>query len=51
LEHKGEIVAGVIFDPIKDEMFVAEKGQGAWLNDRRIRVSASGFPAGARSPR
>jgi myo-inositol-1(or 4)-monophosphatase len=39
LEHKGEIVAGVIFDPIKDEMFVAEKGQGAWLNDRRIRVS------------
>jgi myo-inositol-1(or 4)-monophosphatase len=40
LEHKGEIVAGVILDPIKDELFVAEKGQGAWLNDRRIRVSA-----------
>ena len=40
LEHKGEIVAGVILDPIKDEIFVAEKGQGAWLNDRRIRVSA-----------
>jgi len=39
LEHKGEMVAGVIYDPIKDEMFVAEKGQGAWLNDRRIRVS------------
>ena len=39
LEHKGEIVAGVILDPIKDEIFVAEKGQGAWLNDRRIRVS------------
>ena len=40
LEHKGEIVAGVIFDPIKDEIFVAEKGAGAWMNDRRIRVSA-----------
>ncbi len=40
LEHKGEIVAGVIYDPIKDEMFTAEKGAGAWLNDRRIRVSA-----------
>jgi myo-inositol-1(or 4)-monophosphatase len=40
LEHKGEIVAGVILDPIRDEIFVAEKGQGAWLNDRRIRVSA-----------
>ncbi len=39
LEHKGEIVAGVIFDPVKDEMFVAEKGSGAWLNDRRMRVS------------
>jgi len=39
LEHKGEIVAGVIYDPVKDEMFVAEKGGGAWLNDRRLRVS------------
>lgn len=39
LEHKGEITAGVIYDPIKDEMFVAEKGQGAWLNEARIRVS------------
>jgi myo-inositol-1(or 4)-monophosphatase len=39
LEHKGEVVAGVILDPIRDEIFVAEKGQGAWLNDRRIRVS------------
>ncbi len=39
LEHKGEIVAGVILDPIRDEIFVAEQGQGAWLNDRRIRVS------------
>ena len=39
LEHKGEVVAGVIHDPAKDEMFVAEKGGGAWLNDRRLRVS------------
>ena len=39
LERKGEITAGVIYDPIKDEMFTAEKGAGAWLNDRRLRVS------------
>jgi myo-inositol-1(or 4)-monophosphatase len=39
LEHKGEAVAGVIYDPVKDEMFVAEKGAGAYLNDRRLRVS------------
>jgi len=39
LEFKGEIVAGVIFDPAKDEMFVAEKGQGAYLNEGRLRVS------------
>lgn len=40
LEHKGEIVAGVIFDAAKDEMFYAEKGEGAWLNDSlRLRVS------------
>lgn len=39
LEHKGEIVAGVVYDAAKDEMFVAEKGAGAYLNDRRIRVS------------
>ena len=34
-----EIVAAVVFDPLKDEIFVAEKGAGAWLNDRRMRVS------------
>lgn len=39
LEHKGDIVAAVIFDPVKDEMFTAEKGSGAWMNDRRLRVS------------
>jgi myo-inositol-1(or 4)-monophosphatase len=58
LEHKGEIVAGVVYDAAKDEMFVAEKGQGAWLNDARLRVSgrramaeavfATGIPFGAR---
>jgi len=41
LEFKGEIVSGVVYDPAKDEMFYAEKGQGAWLNDsQRLRVSA-----------
>ncbi len=40
LEHKGEIVAGVVFDAAKDEMFYAEKGQGAWMNQsQRLRVS------------
>ena len=40
LEFDGEILAGVIYDPIKDEMFYAEKGRGAFVNDRRIRVSS-----------
>jgi myo-inositol-1(or 4)-monophosphatase len=40
LERDGQIVAGVIYDPIKDETFVAERGKGAFLNNRRIRVSA-----------
>jgi myo-inositol-1(or 4)-monophosphatase len=59
LEHKGEIVSSVVYDPAKDEMFWAEKGSGAWLNDsRRIRVSgrrtmseavfSTGVPFGAR---
>ena len=39
LEHKGQIVAGVVYDPTKDEMFYAEKGGGAWLNESRLRVS------------
>ncbi|MFN8924724.1 MAG: inositol monophosphatase family protein [Rhodospirillales bacterium] len=38
-ERDGEIVAGLIHDPIKNEMFWAEKGGGAFMNDRRIRVS------------
>ena len=59
LEHKGQIVAGVIYDPTKDEMFFAEKGQGAWMNDSRLRVSgrsrmiealfATGLPFGGRA--
>src|ERR1700738_2514804 len=39
LERDGEIVAGVIYEPVRDEMFWAEKGAGAFLNDRRLRVS------------
>jgi myo-inositol-1(or 4)-monophosphatase len=59
LEHKGEIVSAVVYDPAKDEMFYAEKGAGAWLNDKmRLRVSgrktmtdcvfATGVPFGAK---
>ncbi|MFN0043311.1 MAG: inositol monophosphatase family protein [Alphaproteobacteria bacterium] len=40
LERDGEIVAGLIYDPIRHETFAAEKGQAATLNDRRLRVSA-----------
>ncbi|HRO15152.1 MAG TPA: inositol monophosphatase family protein [Paracoccus sp. (in: a-proteobacteria)] len=58
LEHKGEIVAAVVLDPAKDELFFAEKGEGAFMNDRRLRVSgrrdmgsaifATGVPFGGR---
>ncbi len=41
LQHKGEIVSGVIHDPVKDETFYAEKGSGAWL-DGRVRLRVSG---------
>ena len=40
LEKDGEIICGIIYDPIKDEMFVAEKGNGSYLNNQRIRVSS-----------
>ena len=40
LERDGEIIAGLIYEPTRDEMFWAEKGVGAYLNDRRLRVSA-----------
>lgn len=59
LEHKGRIVSAVVYDPAKDEMFFAEKGGGAWMNDMRIRVSprhrmieaifATGVPFGGRA--
>lgn len=59
LEHKGEIVAGVIFDAAKDELYFAEKGMGAWMNETRLRVSGrramieaifgTGIPFGGRS--
>ena len=38
-KHNNEIVSGLIFDPIKNEMFYAEKNNGAYLNNKRIRVS------------
>ena len=54
LEHQGELILGVVYDPMRDELFLAQKGQGAFLNGRPIRVSdtdtlirsllATGFP-------
>jgi myo-inositol-1(or 4)-monophosphatase len=54
-QQDGTLVAGVIYDPMRDELFTAERGRGAWLNDRPIRVSpipelaealvATGFPS------
>lgn len=54
-DEDGEMAAGVIYDPLRDEMFQAERGKGAWLNGRRIAVSktrmlqealtATGFPS------
>ena len=40
LERDGEPIAGVIYDPLRDEFFYGEKGVGAFVNDRRLRVSA-----------
>ncbi len=55
LERDGELIAGVIYDPIHQELFAGEQGAGAYLNNRRIRVSsvqhlsqslvATGFPS------
>lgn len=47
LERKGEIVSGLIYDPVKDEMFTAEKGTGAFMRNRRMRVSGRGKLDGA----
>jgi len=40
LERNGAVVAGLIYNPANDEMFIAERGKGAFLNDKRIRVAA-----------
>jgi myo-inositol-1(or 4)-monophosphatase len=55
LDFKGERIAGVVYDPTRDELFAAEKGSGAWLNQKPIHVSkvsrmaeslaATGFPS------
>ncbi|HYL78250.1 MAG TPA: inositol monophosphatase family protein [Bryobacteraceae bacterium] len=55
LEQAGELIAGVVFDPTHNEMFASERGSGAYLNNRRMRVSkvarvadslvATGFPS------
>ena len=54
LAHKGEVIVGVVYDPIRDELFVAEKGKGAYVHGHRMIVSkeaelaesliATGFP-------
>ena len=46
LEHRpagkdSELIAGVVYDPTRDELFVAQKGQDAWLNGRRIHASST----------
>jgi myo-inositol-1(or 4)-monophosphatase len=55
LAYKGEVVVGVVYDPNRDEMYVAEKGKGAYVHGRRMKVDqeekletslvATGFPA------
>jgi myo-inositol-1(or 4)-monophosphatase len=55
LDYKGERIAGVVYDPTRDELFAAEKGSGAWMNQKPIEVSkvsrvgeslgATGFPS------
>src|ERR1019366_2306593 len=59
LQRAGEAVAGVVYDPIRQEVFSAERGSGAYLNGKRIRVSttrnlgeslaSTGFPSRKRS--
>jgi myo-inositol-1(or 4)-monophosphatase len=39
LQHRGQITQGVVYDPTRNELFTASRGRGAFLNDRRIRVS------------
>jgi len=59
LAYRGEVIAGVVYDPTRDELFTAERGAGAYLNSQRIHVSqaaslsesllATGFPPFASS--
>jgi myo-inositol-1(or 4)-monophosphatase len=42
LAYRGEVVAGVVYDPTRDELFAAECGAGAFLNGQRLRVSSTG---------
>ena len=42
LEHRGEIIVGVTYDPNHDELFTAEKGSGAYINGKRLYVSQTG---------
>jgi len=61
LEYRGEIILGVVYDPARDEMFAAERGAGAALNNRPVRVSttddlsksllSTGFPYDIRTSR
>ncbi len=54
LEHRGDVILGVVYDPMRDELFTAQRGQGAYLNGKQIQVSpvnllmksllATGFP-------
>jgi myo-inositol-1(or 4)-monophosphatase len=39
LQHKGQVTQGVIYDPVRNDLFTATRGRGAFLNERRIRVS------------
>jgi myo-inositol-1(or 4)-monophosphatase len=39
LERDGQLVAGLVYNPVTDEMYMAEKGQGAYLNNQRLRVA------------
>jgi len=55
LAHRGQVIVGVVYDPSRDELFVAERGKGAYVHGRRMQVSgektlaqslvATGFPA------
>jgi myo-inositol-1(or 4)-monophosphatase len=40
LERDGQLVAGLVYNPATDDLYVAERGQGAWLNNTRLRVAA-----------